>query len=474
MKDQSDNPAAQAVSIIESLRTQAVTILSAALGSKELVPFAVGAEGNFPYVWENLNTTEFNPKTLQWINNNLRANTAVEEFAPGSSFTNEFLKALGNVSYSLSDMDIQILNEASANATNQQGALIRQYKSIYGLPEGKQPIDAIVKVITTEWASNPPTSLREIKNATNLSKLLGNMPPSGAPILPLLTNWLNALGGATSLQNAVSLNAGYMAAALDALQDPSLDNGALAIGDQVFPSWTVTTPISDIMNGLSAPGEPIKLSMTVVRKQEEETSVSLGGGAAFSIPIGSFFTLGIGGQARYFRDEMATATNTINVEMAYSGVTLVNYRPRAFDKSSGKGWFFLEAVREAVSMTGTDSSSYKFSPNPNIDFSKNGSFGLTEGVAIANYPSIKITITGSNAQEINQMFSQNADISMSFLGVPLATASESSYSRKTEMSADQQSVVITLSPPPNLIGGTAEDSVAWVLGVVADYPASAS
>lgn len=42
-------PTAEAVQILNSLQSQAASLLAAALGSTPLVPFATGGQGNFPY-----------------------------------------------------------------------------------------------------------------------------------------------------------------------------------------------------------------------------------------------------------------------------------------------------------------------------------------------------------------------------------------------------------------------------------------
>ncbi|WP_299617257.1 lamin tail domain-containing protein [uncultured Tenacibaculum sp.] len=462
-------PTVQAEAIIAELRSQASKLLGTALGSKELSEFATGGEGNFPYYWQNPNNLQFNLKTLKWINSLLAPDQVPYEFAPGSTFTNQFIKALAAISYSLSKADQTVLNDANSNAVDQQGALLRQWNEIYGLPSGNHPIDEIMSTICNEWASEPPVTLMDIQSATNLNQLLGNTPASGKPILPLLANYLNALGSAVSLQNAVSLNNGYLAKALDAVQNPSAKNGGLTIGSETYPAWEVATPISDIINSLKSSNK-IELNTEVSRYDEEQFTVSVSGGTGFRIPILSFFTLGIGGNASYFQDEIAISENSISINMTYSGPTLVQYAPLAFEKSTNKNWFFMEPILDAIKNKDNDVSGFKFSPNPQIDFDRNGDFGLTSGVAIANYPSIVIKVTGSNYERIEKEFRQETKVKMSFLGIPLGSASQSTYKHSVKVDASSQSVTITLDPPAELVAGTNVDSMGWILGAITEFP----
>jgi len=75
--------------------------------------------------------------------------------------------------------------------TTQQ--LLTAWKSAYGkLPEGKgKPIDAVLNVICETWAS-PPTTVEELEDAVNLSEALNNAPASGQPLIPILSQYLNA------------------------------------------------------------------------------------------------------------------------------------------------------------------------------------------------------------------------------------------------------------------------------------------
>jgi hypothetical protein len=471
-------PTAQAAAILDSLRSQAATILSSALGSTPLVSFATGGLGNFPYNWQNPSNLQFNANTYNWINANLLAGASPIQQATGSFFTNEFISALGSITYTLSNQDQATLNAATANATNQQAAILNQWVAIYGaLPPTtptQTPTDVIVSTICTSWASTTPCTLMQIQNSKNLNALLGNTPASGKPILPLLSNWLNALGSSVSLQNAVSMNNGYLANALANVQTPTVANGGLQVGATVFPAYSVATPMSSILNELADTSNAITLQMSVSTANSSEYSVSVSGGAGFNIPFLDFFGISIGSNANYFQSDISSNATSIDISMTYTGITLVQYAPTAFNESTSMNWFYMAPILQAIQLgpNNTTVSGYKFSPQPGIDFSANGPFGLTQGCAIANYPSVKIVVTSSNYQSIASAFNSSTSVGLSFLGIPLCSSTVNTYSSSSSTDASANQVTITLSPPANLVAGTALTAEGWILGVQPFYPAA--
>jgi len=464
-----------AAPLIESLRAQAQKILGAVF-SEPLTGFTVGSLGNFPYYWQNPANLKFNHLTYDWISANLLANTSPAQLGSGNGFTNLYIEALGSISYQLSTADQAQLTKAQQNATNQQAALLSAWQAAYGtIPPAtatQQPIDIIMNTIATTWAS-PATTLSAIQSSHNLNALLNNMPASGKTIAPVLAQYLNALGSSISLQNATTMNTGYIQQALAAVQSPSSSNGGLSTDDgNENPSYAVSTQLADILNGLQDTSNAVALSLGVSRYSSSEYRVSINGSSGFEIPILDFFGLGVGANASYFEDDIATSSNTVDIQMTFPGVTSVNFGPTGYNMSTGQDWYWMEPITEAIANGTNDVSGFKFSPNPQIDFSANGPFGLLTGVAIATYPTVVISVTSSDYQSIAQTFQQSTSFEVSFLGIPLGGGSQSTYSSSVNVNSSSQSVTITLTPPPQTVSGQAVSSVAWVLGVETNYPAA--
>lgn len=394
----------------------------------------------------------------------------------GQSFNSAFIRALSSIAFSLSDDDQAKLTKAKADTVAQETAILNAWKSAYGsFPEGDgQPIDRIIGVIATSWA-DPATTLQGMADATDLRKLLSKAPPSGMKIIPVLSTYINAISSVIPIENAVSMNQHYITTALGNLQNPSEKNGGLLADDgKYYPAYSVSTQLSDILNGLKAESNKISVSMSITRTSEEEFSVKVSGGTSFKIPVLDFLTVGVDASADYFSKEVATSSNSIEVELTFTGVTLVNFAPLNYDTSQPKeNWYWTDPIMEAIKIDDSNQTGFRFALDPNIDFSTNGPFGIVTGVAISNYPSVRITAKGSNYESVEKAFSQSASVDVSFLGIPLGIGgSESTYSHSAKSNKSEQSVTITLDPPPELVAGNSVDSNGWVLGVQTEYPAA--
>jgi hypothetical protein len=464
-----------APAILDELTKQAKAIVGAVF-KQPLVSFQPGARGNFPYYWTDPDTLAFNTLTYQWINNSMISDVPPIQQMPGSLFTNSVQNVLAKVTYQLSTADQAKLNQAYANAKDQQMTLLTLWRQTYGTlpPLGKSltEIDAVMAIVTSTWAT-PPTTLTAMQVSRNLNNLLNTAPASGKGLLPVVANYVNALGDSVTLANAQVMSNGYVSQALSALQSPAADNGGMQLNDGTnlyYPSYAVTTPIADIINGLKATGNAVTLNMDVSLASDSEYSVSVNGGAAFSIPIGDFFGIDVSGSASYFHDKIVSGAASVSIQMSFTGVTVVNFSPVAFNESSGLNWYLVQPILDAIANKGQDVSGFQFSPDPDTDFSANGSFGILQGVAISNYPSVTITVQTASYDSIQTTFEQQVSTSLSFLGIPLGGGSESTYSHSASSNAATSTVKISFTPPQTLVAGTSTTSQGWVLGVATYYP----
>ncbi len=150
-----------AAPIINSLRSQAATLLHAALGTATLDPFATTSLGNFPYYWRDDTNTRFNQKTYNWIVSGLKADVSPVE--QDGVFTNLYNQAISAISYSYSKADQLAVNKGMSAASTQQGQFLTAWTNAGNeLPSGNQPLNAILATIQTTWA-NPSTTLMAMK-----------------------------------------------------------------------------------------------------------------------------------------------------------------------------------------------------------------------------------------------------------------------------------------------------------------------
>jgi len=463
--------------ILEKLAEDADALLAnrSGLGAPappSLEPFTVTALGNFPYYWQNPSNLKFNHLTYNWISANLRAGASPVQL--DGSFTNYFIEALGAVSYRLSTADLNALSTARENAVNEQFAMLSAWQAAYGsIPNAtptQQPIDIIINTIATTWAT-PPTTWTAMQSSTNLNALLNSAPASGQTILPVLREYLNALGSSVSLQNAVSMNNGFVQQALAALQSPSLANGGISADNNfIYPAFAVLTPLADILSGLNNSANTITLAMTITANSPNGYTVTLDNNSSINVTASDFFQLFVQNNADFFRSLVETGSAPVQLEMTFPGVVQVNFAPVAYNESTGQNWFWTTPITDAIGNGTNDVSGFRFSPSPQIDFGTNGPFGFLNAVAISNYPSVKITAVNPNPQSTAKTFQSQTVLNPTFLGVELDAGSQMPYTASTQIDNADSTVILTLSPPA--ASAQSLTSVGWVHGVQTVFPAA--
>ena len=236
------------IELLNALTTQANSILGAVLKAP-LEPFSVGGAGNFPYYYQMPSTLQFNGLTYNWISYHLLALSSLPASSPATLsvdyFTNLWIEAFSKISFQYSKADQALLNQAMQQSQIQQTALLNGWQQAFGsLPTPVPPVqtitDQIMFIITSTWAV-PPTSMYALQQAPNLRAALNNAPASGLVLLPLISNFLQALSSSVSLANQGTMNNGYLSTALANVQTPSTSNGGLTVsGTSVpVPAWTV-------------------------------------------------------------------------------------------------------------------------------------------------------------------------------------------------------------------------------------------
>jgi hypothetical protein len=440
--------------------------------------FQVGALGNFPYYWCDPRNLKFNEKTYKWISAGLMANSSPVEL--DQPFTNDFISVLSKVSYSLSSEDQAMLVRKAEEVRNQQGALLKAWRDAFGnIPvasDGKEPIDIVIDKITQDWAS-PPTDLQALQNTPNLSRKLNKIPPSGMAVLPDLINYLNALQSKSSLINATSKNQYYLQRALEAVQSPSLENGALETNTGLLrPAYFVSTPLEDILHGLNSTDQSntVKYKMSVLRDSSTQCSVSLTSfGAPDRVPISDFLTIETGDGQDLFKDYIVDGSEPAQIELTFMGVTTVNFGPVDFSMTDTKHWYWISPINQAIANEGKDISGFKFLPKPQIEFARTGPFGFLTGVTIAKKASLTISSKSGNRKQIADAIKASPSVRLKFLKTPISTGVTDSpkYDIALSTLSRDACVVVNLNPSSEHAADSL-DSTAFVLCVQTRYPSA--
>jgi hypothetical protein len=450
--------------------------LLGAVTAPVLQPFAAGALGNFPYYWENPSTLQFNALTYRWINANLRAGAMPVQL--DQTFTGYFIAALGSVSYQLSQSDQTRLSAARQAAVNEQAAVLTAWRTFAGsIPAAtntQAPIDSIVWTVAATWA-RPPTTLEAMQAASDLPALLNATPAGGAPVVSAVGAYLDVFEGAITLINDVTLNTGLVQEALQAVQSPSTSNGGLLTDlGNLQPAYTVNTPLSTILAGLSDDSRSIPVALSVRRTGADQYSIAIGGRGTLDATGAELLSVVAGDAGESLLTQLAIGAEPVAVDMIFSGVTVVSYGPAPFDQTTGANWFWISPIAEAIANGTSDVSGFSFSPQPQIDFSTSGPFGFLTGVAISRMPLVTITATGANYEPVRQFLAAGATGAVS-VAMPAPDGAEDaapvSYVCTVCLDDDAQSIALTLVPA-DVVASDPAQSRAWVLGAVTQYPAA--
>lgn len=429
-------------------------------------PFATGGLGNFPFYWED-SCLRFNYDTYCWINANLKAGHVPLEQALGSTFTNLFTEALSCISYSLSKEDQCILSESTNRLAGQQNALLSKWNEIF-LPV--TAVDDVLNTICQEWATSATTS-GDLQLASDVSTILNKIPDKGQAIIPLLVDYLKTLNQITTLENSSSMNNGYLECVKNALQAPNMENGGiLASSNDIYPAYEVSTSLHDILEGLQS-DETIGFKMTIKSIDSKTVEVTGSSFEPFNTVIEELISLVLDGYDLHQNDVFNTIPTCLEVEMAFKGVVMVNFAPVPFNIVTGKSWYWIAPIVEAIKNRNQDVTGFKFSPASSLDFSKQGTFAFLTAVVISSYPEVSLKLSHTNPQQLSDAVNRSSVASLTLLGNIFDTFCTTTSSLIADAdSICGENILIKLQPPttnpPSLT------SRAWVHGVVPCYPAT--
>jgi len=456
--------------IMESLKKEAAN-KATVTGSGPLEAFNLSSAGAFPYYWTNPNNLEFNHKTYDWIKKATKAGKDPVE--TGDSFNTLFETAIQSIEYGLSTDDTAKKNQIANDATNQQLALLTKWKNTYGgFPEGEgQPIDKVVGEILTKWSSKE-LSLSQLQDEFDLNEFFDTKPASAGPIIPIFSNWLDAIGDGAALMNATSLNSNYVKRAQKASQKPSLKNGGMKLDDgaDFHPAYQVNKAATEILNDLKQDSNSISVDFEVKESSESKVKVEVNASTTVEVRWGWFFKIKVKANADYFKETIVKSSSSMKIKMTFPGISFVPFGPVEFEKSTLKGWYYQKAIKDAIKNTGKDVTGFRFSPDPNIDFSANGDFRHLTGVAISQQPTIEVTLKSSNSEHIKETLNGGGGVGITLLGLTIDADGKNNYTSKVTDTGTSNEIKITFGPSKEINAVDNVDGRAWILGVQRSEP----
>lgn len=450
--------AAKASAALSKKQHKAGRTSTESAGFVEFLPYKDNGLGGFPYYYSNPCNLLFNDKTYRWICSSCSFNgTSIELHAP---FTNIFIEALSSISFQLSAADQSLFAQFKADISTKQMNLISCWRQTYPSQSNIQ-IDAIIETIANSWAQ-PSTTLHQMLTAQDLHSLLNCSPASGQAILLPLSAYLSAINRSVSLKNASSMHNGYLAQALAGVQTPTMDNGGMQTTSSVRPKFAVATALSDILTSLNSSSTGnFSINVALDCLANNQCKAVIDGELSEQTNLVNVLDITFDDDACF--SQLLDVNDTINATMAFTGVSIVEFLPQAFDKSEGKYWYWNAAIAKAITNKNKDVTGFQFSPMPSIDFSVNGKYGYLTSVAISKHPGVRLQITSSKALQIKKAFEQAQKIALTFIGRQMLMSSPA------DINIVDEKLTISLTQTETFMPDSV-DSTAFVLGVKACFP----
>jgi hypothetical protein len=452
-----------------------------------ITPVSQASVGGFNYVWENSNLA-FNLATYGYVNSRVAPDTG-PAVSLNDPISTDYDALLQTVTFQYSTTDQASINAAAGNASAQATSIVSAYTAAYGpitstmLSQSGQGnnIDYVVNYVVAQvWsgtlaASQPPLSLQAMEGARHLADLLPDMPASGAAILPTITTYLNILSGILPLQMQ-QMNAMWLLQQLvTATELPSTGNGGMTTVDPnsgataVHVGYTVNTSVTAIENDLANTGRTLSITLDTSQSSSSTLQASMSGSGAFDVDSGWFMGLASGGASENLYSFQGTGSSA-SVQLTFAGFTYVPVQPAQFQQDTVTGWFSTAVLAQAAQNFQQDATGYTFTGAPQWNLGSGGNFGMITGAVIANFPTITVTYAQGNWSQFSQQFQQGSSWSTSFLGIPIANFSESTYTANAAASSSGGGFTLTFTPSQEILTVPDLQKQAYVIGATLGYP----
>ncbi|HEX8735303.1 MAG TPA: hypothetical protein VF721_08285 [Pyrinomonadaceae bacterium] len=444
-----------------------------------------GFLGDFPWFHHiGLNT---NAKTYNWVNNVFDYNKDNYIETNAGAFTTSYFNVLQDTQYVLSAEDQMKLNAVVGANQVVVNTLITDFVTTQGpipSPQNKTLSSQLLYVMTEilTWGV-PGLTLAQLQNSTNPMSLLPNIPLGAGAIINDLMTYLGNSSSVAGIQGAVTSNNAQLAQTKSNISPAPADlsPGWIQIVDgsgntSIAPEIDFQESVANIQNELlprAGKGRTFSVEFLATKLDSNQVQVSNSSSSGTGF-IGFLFGASNSSGTSYNMFSFAENLTSCEVKLEFNGVTKVTPSPFPYNISSAAGWWNPAPVKDAANPSNPPQSGYQFSTKPQFDFQTNGDFGFLSTIMISQQPIIKLTYKNASLSQFQQVFTQRKTWGTSFLGIPLAGGSNSSYTATASESQDGTSVVVTMSPVENISPVSIQDNLAYVIGAEVFWMGAAS
>lgn len=463
----------------KGLRTKADGAVKAALNVQSWTPVDSAGMGDLHWFWNNTGT--FNTATWDQFNNVLQYNPdGYLQTTAGAALNTGLFNLYNAMAYELSSEDTQKLNAANQQAQAILNTVVSDYTSLFGaLPADKLTPGAKLQYITDQIMSwgDADLKLSTFRQSTNPTSLLPDAPLGTGQLISDFMSYLTQTEAAASVQNAVASYNAQIAQCKKNLSPtpttakPGWMNAMDVNGNaSILPFLTIAEPTDALKNALDADGNGFSISMSVTKIDQQTSSVSVEGSAGVAGWI-DFFHISAGANVSYNAFSFDQSVTQVDLQLSYKGVT--KFTPQlsasAYDIGTGTGWWNPKLVQDAANHK-DGVSGVAFTTPQHYNFAKDGDFGVLDVLAISQLPTITMVFHNATEESFSKHFSEETSWNVSFLGISLASGSQSYTSSEYKYNKQEGTVTVTMAPPPVVTPGNLMTAQAYVIGANCAWP----
>jgi len=455
--------------------------IAASLNMPNLLPVDEAGLGDFPWFWQN--GTNFNDATYNWLNSLFTYSSDGYVGTAGEAFTTAYFNVLLDTAYVLDAQDAAALNAANLKAATVINTIISDWTTFSGpFPAGITTQSQQVNYVTAQvlsWGA-PGLTLGQLRNSTNPSSLLPNIPLGGNQVVNDLMTYLGLTSSVANIQAAVVSFNQQLSQTRNNV-DPSIPLTAVAPGfmqtvndsgtTSIVPLINIAESTGQIQNALlpTSGGNSFSTSFTATAGSSNTVQITAQGGASGEGAIDDLLVFSGSAEASLNIFSFASDLTSCAVTLTFNGVTTVTPSFAAYNISTGTGWWNPDPIEEAANPV-PNQSGYVFTPTPAYDFTVNGTFGAVARLLISQQPVISLVYTTTQFSQFQQVFQEQSSWGVSFLGIPLGGGSQSYYSAQATQSGSGTTVTVTMSPAGISTPISAADQLAYVIGAQIRWP----
>jgi hypothetical protein len=355
----------------------------------------------------------FNQGTFDYISRRVSpgAVPGTAQLSDAGGFVNAYDRVITSLAFVLGTADQSVLDHAQDSASVQAHSVVSTYQELFGaitavqLTEAMQALGpfaiankvdyVIAFVVGYVWsgrqrARKPALSWLEMQRAPDLRALVPDMPASGEPVLAQVQAYLDAVGAAARLQDALNLGGWLRQELLHSTERPDSDNGGMktvdpstgVVSDRYQVGYGIDISIADINACLSDASRKITFTYGI-------SNISKAGPGARRA-LRSLLRVTVDDKEYGIYDEHDGDAKT-EITLEYVGFTLIPILPRRWARESGTGWYDDDPIAQACTNTGRDVTGFRFIAPPPYNLgplAEGGDFGRLRALLISQPPII--------------------------------------------------------------------------------------